>query len=68
MSGMPQGARDGGAANVQLYGMPWAHGCAGAANVQDVRYAVGAWMRRSGECTGCNEVINYATYYLQVTL
>ncbi len=33
--------------------MPRAQGRAGAAHVQDVRYAAGAGTRRSGACTGC---------------
>jgi hypothetical protein len=32
--------------------MPRAQGCAGAAHVQDERYAAGAGMRRSGACSG----------------
>jgi len=32
--------------------MPRVQGCTGAAHVQDVRYAAGAGMHRSGACTG----------------
>jgi len=42
----------------RMYGIPRAHGCAGAVNGQDVRYTASAWMRRSGEAHGCAGAVN----------
>ncbi|MES9857286.1 MAG: hypothetical protein ABW166_11860 [Sedimenticola sp.] len=37
----------------RMYGMLRVHGCTGVAMIQDVRYATGAWMHKSGDDTGC---------------